>query len=38
MKFEAASADIVQRYEEFGRRVLADESDLYRKRLFLAVF
>jgi len=36
-KFEAASADVVQRYEEFGRRLLTDETDLYRKRLFLAV-
>jgi len=33
VKFEAPSADVVQRYEEFGRRLLADETDLYRKRL-----
>jgi len=38
VKFTAASADIVERYEELGRRLLADETDLYRKRLFLAVY
>ena len=38
VKFEAASLDIVQQYEEFGRRLLTDETDLYRKRLSPAVY
>lgn len=33
MKFEAASADFLRTYEEFGRRLLADETELYSKRL-----
>jgi len=33
VKFETASVDIVQRYEEFGSRLLAAESTLYRKRM-----
>jgi len=37
VKFEAAVADVVQRYEEYGSRLLADESQLYRKRLFFFV-
>ena len=36
VKFEAASAEIVPQYQQFGRQLLADETDLYRKRLFLA--
>jgi len=38
VKSEALSADVVQRYEEFGSRLLTEESDLYRKRLFHAVY
>ena len=35
MKYEPAAGDVVERYEEFGCRLLADETELYRKRLFL---
>ena len=38
MKFEAASTDVVQKYEEFASRLLADETLLYRKRLFFALY
>jgi len=38
VKFEAASADAIQRYEDFGSRLLADETLLYRKRLFFTMY
>ena len=38
MKCEAASDDVIQQYQQFASRLLADETDLYRKRLCLVNF